>query len=85
MKDHCVFICYILRDLIICTYNIRVRLLSLSLSNYVISCSVYLLYTCTYPHMSPALAGYTPDGKLWALNEGGAPFRFNLDKAGPNP
>ena len=25
--------------------------------------------------------GYTPDGKLWALNEGGAPFRFNLDKA----
>lgn len=26
--------------------------------------------------------GYTPDGKLWALNEGGAPFRFNLDKDG---
>ena len=24
--------------------------------------------------------GYTPEGKLWALNEGGVPFRFYLDK-----
>ena len=27
-------------------------------------------------------AGYTPEGKLWALNEGGAPFQFALDEAG---
>ena len=26
-------------------------------------------------------AGYTPEGKLWALNEGGAPFQFALDEA----
>jgi len=26
--------------------------------------------------------GYTPEGKLWALNEGGAPFRFRLDENG---
>ncbi|CAE7214973.1 CCD1 [Symbiodinium natans] len=26
--------------------------------------------------------GYTPEGKLWALNEGGAPFQFALDQAG---
>eukprot|EP00933_Yihiella_yeosuensis_P059985 TRINITY_DN6185_c1_g1_i6.p1 TRINITY_DN6185_c1_g1~~TRINITY_DN6185_c1_g1_i6.p1 ORF type:complete len:552 (+),score=95.89 TRINITY_DN6185_c1_g1_i6:75-1658(+) len=26
--------------------------------------------------------GYTPEGKLWALNEAGVPFRFYLDKNG---
>eukprot|EP00747_Dinoflagellata_sp_TGD_P103685 gnl/TRDRNA2_/TRDRNA2_169039_c1_seq1.p1 gnl/TRDRNA2_/TRDRNA2_169039_c1~~gnl/TRDRNA2_/TRDRNA2_169039_c1_seq1.p1 ORF type:complete len:498 (-),score=103.76 gnl/TRDRNA2_/TRDRNA2_169039_c1_seq1:146-1459(-) len=26
--------------------------------------------------------GFTSDGKLWALNEGGAPFRFRLSAAG---
>lgn len=26
--------------------------------------------------------GFTPDGKLWALNESSAPFRFTLDEAG---
>ena len=26
-------------------------------------------------------AGFTPEGKLWALNEGGAPFQFALDEA----
>lgn len=26
--------------------------------------------------------GYTPDGKLWALNESSAPFQFKLDEAG---
>ena len=25
-------------------------------------------------------AGYTPDGKLWALNESSAPFQFKLDE-----
>ena len=50
VKDHCVFICYIYteRGLIICTYNIHVRLLSLSLSMSFLILSICCMYISTY-------------------------------------
>ena len=71
-------------------YNIHICLLSLvHLCHVLFSLFVVHLLIC-HPAVLPArvsnrptalFPGYTPDGKLWALNEGGAPFRFNLDKA----
>ena len=74
------------------SYNIHIRLLSLVHLCHVLFCLFARFYDFILPPFRdktrparvsnrPAFPGYTPDGKLWALNEGGAPFRFNLDKA----